>query len=77
MAKSKTHGPEFKKEIDVLISRISALEASATDREKKSLLGVLLILAENQKHFVDEFEHIKKAIDLLTVQFFKIDKGQK
>jgi hypothetical protein len=26
---------------------------------------------------VDEFEHIKKAIDLLTVQFFKIDKGQK
>lgn len=77
MEKSHTHGAELKKELDVLISRISALESSTTDREKKSLMGVLLILAENQKHFVDEFEHIKKALDLLTLQIFKIDQLKK
>jgi hypothetical protein len=77
MEKPKAHGPELKKELDVLISRISALEASTTDPDKKSLMGVLLILAENQKHFVDEFEHVKKALDLLTLQFFKIDQPKK
>ncbi len=70
----KPHGQELKKELDVLISRISALEASTTDREKKSQLGVLKVLAENQKHFVDEFEHLKKALDLMMVQIFKMDQ---
>jgi hypothetical protein len=73
----KPHGQELKKELDVLISRISALEASSTDREKKSLMGVLKVLAENQKHFVDEFEHLKKALDLMMVQIFKIDQKKK
>ncbi len=77
MEKSNAHGMDLKKDLDVLISRISALESSTTDREKKSLMGVLLILAENQKHFVDEFEHVKKALDLLTLQFFKIDQPKK
>ena len=77
MDKPKSHGEEHKKELDVLISKIDALEASATDREKKSLMGVLKVLAENQKHFVDEFEHLKKALDLLTMQIFKMDQAQK
>jgi len=70
----KTHGADLRKELDVLISRISALEASTTDREKKALMGILLVLTENQKHFAKEFEHIKKALDLLTLQFFKLDE---
>ncbi|MHB8601447.1 MAG: hypothetical protein ACYC6W_06890 [Nitrosotalea sp.] len=77
MDKTKFHGPELKKELDVLISRLSALEAASTDREKKSLMGVLKVLAENQKHFVDEFEHIKKALDLMMVQIFKMDQAKK
>ena len=77
MVKNKPHGEELKKELDILLSRISALEASSTNREQKSLMGVLKILAENQKHSVDEFEHLKKAIDLLTVQLFKIEQGKK
>ncbi len=77
MDKTKPHGQELKKELDVLISRISALEAASTDREKKSLLGVLHVLAENQKHFVDEFEHLKKALDLMMVQIFKMDQAKK
>ena len=73
----RPHGQELKKELDVLISRISALEASSTDKEKKSLMGVLKILAENQKHFVDEFEHLKKALDLMMVQIFQMDPSKK
>ena len=74
MDKTKSHGAELKKELDALISKIDALEAAATDREKKSLMSILKVLAENQKHFADEFEHLKKALDLLTVQIFKMDQ---
>jgi hypothetical protein len=77
MNESKSHGAELKKELDVLMSKIDALEASTTDREKKSLIAILKILAENQKHFADEFEHLKKALDLLTVQVFKMDQTNK
>ena len=77
MDKSKHHGAEIKKELDVLMSKIGALEASTTDREKKALMGILTIIVENQKHFVDEFEHLKKALDLLTVQIFKMDQAKK
>ena len=77
MDKIKPHGQELKKELDVLISRINALEAASDDREKKSLLGVLKTLAENQKHLVDESEHIKKALDLMMVQIFKVDQAKK
>lgn len=72
----KSHGEELKKELDILISRISALEASSADKEKKSLMGVLKVLVENQKHFVDEFEHLKKALDLMMVQIFKMDQAK-
>lgn len=77
MDKTKPHGQELKKELDVLISKIDALEAATTDREKKSLMGVLKVLAENQKHFVDESEHLKKALDLMMVQIFKMDQAKK
>ena len=77
MDKTKSHGDELKKELDILMSKIDALESSTTDREKKSLMAILKILAENQKHFADEFEHLKKALDLITVQVFKIDQTKK
>ena len=77
MDKTKHHGAELKKELDILISKIGALEASTTDSEKKALMGILAVIVENQKHFVDEFEHLKKALDLLTVQIFKMDQTKK
>ncbi|MDE1811544.1 MAG: hypothetical protein KGH86_00385 [Thaumarchaeota archaeon] len=77
MDKTKSHGQELKKELDIMISKINALEAASTDREKKSLLSVIRSLAENQKHLVDESEHIKKALDLMMVQIFKVDQAKK
>ena len=73
MEKGKSHGKDVRKELDILLSRLNALEASSTDRAQTSIIGVMKTLLENQKHLVDEFEHLKKAIDLLTLQFFKLE----
>ena len=62
------------KDLDILISKLNALEASATDNFQKSLVGVLKTLSENQLHAINEFEHLKKAIDLLTLQIFKVER---
>ncbi|MGI0027742.1 MAG: hypothetical protein ACREAD_07885 [Nitrosopumilaceae archaeon] len=62
-----------KKDLDILTSKLSALEVSATDNFQKSLVGVLKVLVENQLHSINEFEHLKKAIDLLTLQIFKVE----
>ena len=69
----KSHHPT-QKDLDVLISKLNALEVSATDNFQKSLVGVLKVLAENQLHSINEFEHLKKAIDLLTLQIFKVER---
>jgi len=69
----KRHHPT-QKDLDILISKLNALEASATDNFQKSLVGVLKVLVENQLHSINEFEHLKKAIDLLTLQIFKVER---
>jgi len=77
MEKAKPHSKSVQKELDILQSRLDALEASTTDRYDKSMVSVLKVLVENQKHLVNEFEHLKKAIDLLTLQFFKVEKNHR
>jgi N12 class adenine-specific DNA methylase len=77
MEKEKSHGKNVQKELDILQSRLDALEASSTDRYDKSMIGVLKVLVENQRHLVNEFEHLKKAIDLLTLQIFKVEKNHR
>ena len=69
----KKHHPT-QKDLDILISKLNALEASANDNFQKSLINVLKILLENQLHSFSEFEHLKKAIDLLTLQIFKVER---
>ena len=69
----KKHAPadEMRKDLENLLSRINALEVSAPDDYQKSLTKVLRVLTEGQMHSVNEFEHLKKAIDLLTMQWFE------
>ncbi len=62
------------KDFDILLSKLNALEVSATDNFQKSLVDVLKILVENQIHSLNELEHLKKAIDLLTLQIFKVER---
>ncbi len=71
------HGKKIQKELDILQSRLNALEASSTDKQDKYMISVLQVLVENQKHLADEFEHLKKAIDLLTLQIFKVEQNHR
>lgn len=71
----KPHGKKMQKDLEIIESRLNALEASSADKYQQSVISVLKVLVENQKHLADEFEHLKKAIDLLTLQIFKVEKG--
>jgi len=68
----KKHSPpdEMRKDLDNLLSKINALEVSAPDEYQRGIVKVLRALVEGQIHSVNEFEHIKKAIDLVTLEMF-------
>jgi len=73
MSKSESKGQKVQKELDIVLSRLNALEASTTDNDQKAIIGVLRVLAETQIHSLNELEHIKKGMDLLMMQIFKIE----
>ncbi len=72
----KKHAPaqEMKKDLDDLLSKINALEVIAVDSHQKGTVKVLRALTEGQIHAINEFEHLKKAIDLVTLQLFDVQK---
>ncbi|MEE8180626.1 MAG: hypothetical protein V3T67_02170 [Nitrosopumilaceae archaeon] len=74
----KEHRPsdQLKKDLENLLARINALEISAPDDYQKGIVKVLRALVEGQIHSVEEFEHLKKAIDLVTLQLFEVQKKQ-
>lgn len=70
----KKHAPadEMRAELDNLLSKINAMEIIASGEFQKSSIKVLRALVEGQIHSINEFEHLKKAIDLLTLQLFEV-----
>ena len=68
------HAPaqEMKKDLDNMLSKINALEIIAADEYQKGTIKVLRALTEGQIHAINEFEHLKKAIDLVTLQLFDV-----
>lgn len=73
MSKPESKGQKSQKELDIILSRLNALEVSATDSFQKSIIGVLRVLAETHIHSLNELEHIKKGMDLLMMQIFKVE----
>ena len=53
-------------------AKINALEVTAKDDYQKNVIKVLRALTEGQIHSINEFDHLKKAIDLLTLQLFDV-----
>ena len=72
----KKHSPpdEMKKKLENLLAKINALEVSVPDEYQKGIVKVLRALVEGQIHSVSEFDHLKKAIDLVTLQLFDVQK---
>lgn len=62
-----------KKDLDIMLSKLNALEVSAGDNYQKSIIKILRTLVEGQMHTLNELDHFKKAIDLVTMQLFKVD----
>ncbi len=59
--------------LDALISKMNALEANSSNEKYADLFGAVRILAEGQKNSLVETDHLKKAIDLLTLELFKVN----
>ena len=74
--KEHSSSDELKKELDVLLSKLNALEIIASDEFQKGSIKVLRRLVEGQIHSINEFEHLKKALDLLTLQIFDLKNKQ-
>ena len=63
-----------KKDLEIIMSRINGLEVSATDEYQIAVVSVLKILVQGEINLFAEFEHLKKAIDLITLELFKLQK---
>ena len=57
-------------ELEGLLSRLNAMEIMAKDEFQKNTVQILRALVRGQIHATNEFEHLKKAIDLVTLQLF-------
>ena len=60
------------KNFENLLAKINALEVTTKDDYEKNVIKVLRALTEGQIHSINEFDHLKKAIDLLTLQLFDV-----
>ena len=63
---------EMIKDLDNLLSKLNAMEIIASDEFQKNSIKVQRALVEGQMHSINEFQHLKKAIDLLTLQLFDV-----
>ena len=63
---------EMIKNLDNMLSKINAMEIVASDDYQKNSIKILRALVEGQMHSINEFQHLKKAIDLLTLQLFEV-----
>ncbi len=60
------------KDLDDMLSRVNGLEVSSTDEYQIAVISVLKALVQGEMTLFKEFEHLKKAIDLVTLEMFKI-----
>lgn len=65
----------MKKDLDNLLSKLNAMEIVAKDEFQINSVKVLRALVEGQIHSINEFDHLKKAIDLLTLQLFEVQNN--
>ena len=74
MTDMKKHIPldDTVKDLDNIMSRVNRLEVSSTDEYQRAMVSVLKTLVQGGINLFKEFEHLKKAIDLVTLEMFKI-----
>jgi len=68
---------EMIKDLDDILSKLNAMEIVASDDYQKSSVKVMRALVEGQMHSINEFGHLKKAMDLLMLQIFDVQNKSK
>ncbi len=68
---------EMIKDLDNILSKLNAMEIVASDDYQKSSIKVMRALVEGQMHSINEFGHLKKAMDLLMLQIFDVQNKSK
>jgi len=63
---------EMIKDLDNLLSKLNGMEIIVSDEHQKNSIKIMRSLVEGQMHSINEFQHLKKAIDLLTLQLFDV-----
>ena len=68
---------EMLKELDNMLSKINAMEIVASDDYQKNSIKIMRMLVEGQMHSINEFQHLKKGMDLLMLQIFEVQNKVK
>ncbi len=63
---------EMIKDLDNILSRLNAMEIVASDDYQKSSIKIMSALVDGQMHSINEFQHLKKGMDLLMLQLFDV-----
>ncbi len=68
---------EMIKDLDNLLSKLNAMEIIVSNEFEKNSIKIQRALVEGQMHSINEFQHLKKALDLLTLQLFDVQNKVK
>jgi hypothetical protein len=68
---------EMIKELDDILSKLNAMEIVASDDYQKNSVKIMRALVDGQMHSINEFGHLKKAMDLLMLQIFDVQNKSK
>ena len=68
---------EMLKDLDNMLSKINAMEIVATEDYQKNSIKIMRMLVEGQMHSINEFQHLKKGMDLLMLQIFEVQNKVK
>ena len=63
---------EMIQDLDNILSKLNAMEIVASDDHQKSSIKIMRALVEGQMHSINEFQHLKKGMDLLMLQLFDV-----
>ncbi len=68
---------EMIKDLDNILSKLNAMEIVSSNDYQKNSIKIMRALVDGQMHSINEFQHLKKAIDLLMLQLFDVQNKVK
>ena len=68
---------EMIKDLDNILSKLNAMEIVSSNDFQKNSIKIMRSLVEGQMHSINEFQHLKKAMDLLMLQLFDVQNKVK